>query len=475
MNKKNLPIIVSVILIISAIIPFFAISFYNYPSADDLVYSADVRLMGPFWYIKDSYINWGGRYFSALLEAINPLVYNFSFGYKVLPVIFLILTYLGLYFFIKKLIDPQIKKKNIFFYTALLFALILQILPSPVEGFYWMTGAIEYTTPFIIILFLFPYIVQNNDTNLKWNNYIVIALLILCIAGSNEIVILLVTGITFLLWIAEILTKKNIFKISFILVFSIIGTLIVVLAPGNYARMDMFSKHGQIIESISGALISFIKIALNIFVKPSFLLLSFAALAYFSKKSLKIKHSLLELKYIIFLYPLFSILILISLLFLPFYAMGIQPPMHVNNIISLFFFLLWFFYLAIVGQYFYVNRVPLFLNIQLNKFPILVLLSVILFYTGIIKSPSGNFSLMGNTTKAWSDLIYKAKGYDDEMQHRLNLISKAKTEKKDTVIFQSLKYKPETIFFIDITDDPAYWLNQCYSSYYKIKAVKNND
>jgi hypothetical protein len=222
-----------------------------------------------------------------------------------------------------------------------------------------------------------------------------------------------------------------------------------------------------------GAIISVAKVTLNIFSKPSYILFSLLVLIFLSKEPLENIHAVFRTKNIILTYPLFSFILLSGLFFIPRFSMGIEPPMHVNNLITLLFILLWFFYLVIAGKYFY-DKFPAFLNRSSTNNTCITLFAIVLFYTGAIKTPSG-YHYFGNSINAWNDLLFKAEKYEAEMQHRYKLVRKARSENIELLIFDPIKSRPETVFFIDITTEPEDWINKSFAGYYQVKAVKIND
>ena len=114
-----------IILLSLLVIPFIAISFFDHPSADDYIISAVVRDNGFLAHYRQVYFEWSGRYFSTLLECFNPLVYNWFFGYKLIPILLIVLFYIGLFRLFKSIFGKElssIKTSSYFaYYTCIVF------------------------------------------------------------------------------------------------------------------------------------------------------------------------------------------------------------------------------------------------------------------------------------------------------------------------------------------------------------------
>ena len=72
------------------ILPFLIISQYNRPAADDYDIAVRYSQYSLSYLIKDTYLNWSGRYFASLISALDPVNYKDYEIYKLLPVAFIL-------------------------------------------------------------------------------------------------------------------------------------------------------------------------------------------------------------------------------------------------------------------------------------------------------------------------------------------------------------------------------------------------
>jgi hypothetical protein len=75
--------------------------------------------------------------------------------------------------------------------------------------------------------------------------------------------------------------------------------------------------------------------------------------------------------------------------------------------------------------------------------------------------------LSGNTREAVVDLFYRGPAYRAEMKERYARIGAG-----GDVVVEPIKIKPKTLFFEDITEDPAIWQNVEMARYFSVPSVR---
>ena len=218
-----------VILAIAVIICLCYFSMFNTFQTDDYGFSASTNNKGYATFIVDIYNNWGGRYFSFSLNALNPAG-NLSWNWlpKIFPIflwsnlIFAFFLNFKLYFGLNN--GDAIKKSLIafLFYTVALASLS--------EHYFWITGSIIYFLPHIFALY-FIYIIGIEKP--KIHHLLLKFLLIIVIMGSNEIIAL------FLLLFLAFHLYKNFNKTAvFQFLFGLVFFCFAFFAPGNFVRLN---------------------------------------------------------------------------------------------------------------------------------------------------------------------------------------------------------------------------------------------
>ncbi|MBI6873602.1 DUF6056 family protein [Clostridium aciditolerans] len=212
--------------------------------ADDYVYYNDVHNLGLLKYMNKYYFNWSGRVFSTFTIGIimkNDFINNFI---GILNGIVLILViFLSLIIALKR-------KPKVFSEDRLTFLLIFCTawfgMPVLAECFYWKTGAAFYSYPICLaLIFTLPYVFYIKNFNCKYSKYkalfsIVMFLLGIIVGFSHEQIFVAI-------FFSSIVFYRHCFKkvkhkeIPLYLILGtigfIIGGMILICAPGNFARM----------------------------------------------------------------------------------------------------------------------------------------------------------------------------------------------------------------------------------------------
>ena len=150
--------------LIICVIPLLWIAVYNHSSADDYSYGCHARWAWTDTHnlfrvfvavgekIKNTYLNWQGSYSAVALFALQPSVWGEEF-YGCTTVIVLGLLLFGTLFFCRRMVTILGGKKITGDLIALVLMLLsIELLPSPVEGFFWWNGSVYYVVFYVLFL-----------------------------------------------------------------------------------------------------------------------------------------------------------------------------------------------------------------------------------------------------------------------------------------------------------------------------------
>lgn len=239
------------------IIPFILLSFLNVPLGDDFWYANSFIENGFVATQVKWYNDWSGRYMATFaISTLNPLAY----GYLKLAFIHPLLLIAGMFFslkaFIYNVVDTFLFNLN----KRLIFALILffyfNYLPDIGESFYWMAGAYTYQLPALFFILYLNSLVNIYNSKKEALNMFFAVLCLFIIIGSNEVFAVYACLINVLLFLLLFVYKKKTIS-TFIpfLVLTIVLTIFMVFAPGNFAREAVFVKPNfHLIRSVINAL-----------------------------------------------------------------------------------------------------------------------------------------------------------------------------------------------------------------------------
>ena len=467
--------LIAVLIILIA--PLLILCYYIHPSADDLIYSSWYKTptTSGFWeYQFWNYLSWNGRYFSTVLLTLNPLVWGSFTGYKWLPVIILLVFYSGLYYMLKAIFN-ELKAPALHIISLLITVTYFNLVPSLPETLYWMAGSVTYTLTWGLTFYFFAFFLKYfNEEKHKKAHLLICMLLIFCIIGSNELSAFLITISAFLIVLYNWLSKKkpDTFSIVF-LVFSAILCLIVILAPGNKARIALFENHYNFNYALVSTFKNVIKIAIFNFKNPPLIIMCFLTLintpllikkSFFLKKIQKVN---------LFVLPVIIILTVTFFYFTSAFNMGIEPPLRLHGFISIFLILSIGLYILLLNakHEFIVLPFP-----QLRKLNLLLFAAFIGFIiTDFHRKAGEDIYFKGNISLAVYDITHDAPAYNREMYARYELIYEAKKENSTDITVPIINAKPKSIFFVDIKPDSTHWINWSCAQYFDLNSIKTTE
>jgi hypothetical protein len=151
----------------------------------------------------------------------------------------------------------------------------------------------------------------------------------------------------------------------------------------------------------------------------------------------------------------FLLLIIFVCVFPAYWSTGILGQHRTVNTAYFFFIILWFINLTVWINYFK-NKANI--NFSLNN--TIKLIFVLIIWLDISFTRNGYGAAM--------DIFYnKARNFDKQMTRRYQIIEQNKETDNEFIYFKPIQEKPNTLFVLDITDNPEHWLNRGYIIYFK--------
>ncbi|KTE93906.1 hypothetical protein AT727_02570 [Desulfitobacterium hafniense] len=488
-------------ILLLSIVPLIIISLYSHPSADDFSFglktaqaweengTLNAVFEAAYKNTKEFYFNWQGTYSGSFILSLQPGI--FGEGYYPIGSILLIIFFVtGNLFLFKVLFMDYLyaDKWHYLIIASTVILLSLQFMYDPVEGFYWLSGGIPYTGFYALGLFLFGLILSLLHTK---KNYIRIgltllsAILVATIAGGNYPTALVTAIILFFMMVYLGIKKdKMAFVIGFLTLIAVAGLLISVAAPGNSMRQASVSYSPSALKAI---LFSFayggysIANSINLPVLTAFIFLT------------PFLYGLAKQSPFQFRYPLFvliwSFCVYSALATPPLYAMGVNLPERLINIIYYSFFLFatgnLLYFLGWLARRLehpqnaaWNDAVVLIKNsMQKNNILIFILISF-LFICACIgrievgKGINGNLemtNLPSSVEAAISLASGEAKTFDAENRKRIETYF---DNTLDILEVPSYTAKPYLLYYDDITQNPEDWRNQAVANYYDKISVR---
>ena len=443
------------------ICPFFLLSYYNNPSADDFAFVYTTSSNG-FWKAQVSwYMIWTGRYGSLFILSLHPLLIHSLLLYKASSVIILSLTIHSIYTFLR--ITFNFLNKAILLSLSLVITFcFLNSMPTLVQGIYWAPGAITYQLGNILSLYLATNIIRSTFKNYPSSipQIIFNCLLIILICGLNETSMITLDFILFSFLSYQLFKKQsNKKEIIVYMCLAVVCSLVVILSPGNAIRGAEFVNTGKnmplhtIISSFKEGYSELLK-----WCSTSQLLIAsvFTALSYLAGAELKDKIN--NNKFGILLFVLWGYLLIAVSFSTGFWSTGFLAPDRTINVSYWLFICIWVSTVLLLTSYVH-SALSILKKYDLRPLTLLFLL----FLICTIKT-SGNFY------GAQKDLLSgKAFTYNKEYRKRNEIM----TSSQDSICnVPSFSVYPRSLFNEDITPDIENWWNRVYAFTYNKKGVR---
>ncbi len=375
---------------------------------------------------------WTGRYsyiaFLDFFELIGPWVI------RVLPILLLaglVLTTIPLFF------------SNVIF-ASLFVILTLINAPNIIQSFYWQTGSLNYTIPFIFLNLFLVRLVSKKE-----KRGVIIPFLFMFVAGgfSESFAVAALVFLIFVLGIVLVINpkdKKEKMKIAVAGIAGItISLIIMLLAPGNAARGLSVTKPESLLFVMKSTILAtkwYLLRFLSIKTFLSSLVVILTATYLFSRKFIVRSKKII---YIMLITALASVSVTMAVMGSGYYSMSIIPPERTLFIItSLILYCFFIFSVCLVTL----------LNNLLNK-KFLSKISWIFIILNIVFS-----SLVGvSVWKDWSKVRTEVKNYAISWDE----------EVKNLPTIHNIK----SVGGLDNFSDNNGWVASCVAGYYDLKGL----
>lgn len=236
-------------------------------ATDDYYFIWDVREHGIIGSVYSQYMEWCGRYAATLFMDVIYLMDTRQTWYFLYPLLSVVLLIAGIYsllkIFFKRLnfdTNGTILLLLSFSFTALLFFSSADIG----ETWFWYCSLSSYLLSIIAFIWGTTFLLQENKLS-----FIASLLCFIYVGGSSEVYSVMY-GLLFLLWLRLLYRRSGSWRaflsvpqnkrfLAVLIVFGI-SFLVMVIAPGNFMRDELFPEHDLLYSFVITAK-SFVKFA----------------------------------------------------------------------------------------------------------------------------------------------------------------------------------------------------------------------
>ncbi len=441
-----------IISLLAIILPALWLIQYTHLRLDDFC-RFDSSFTNYLFNIQSWYFTLNGRYINSLLSHLP--VYNLSV-YRCILLFLLIGFSLSSYNFFKKIFSLfGVKQDSLSIVLLSLFFLvvILSILPSIDEFFYWYAAASVYQVSAIFFMFFLIHILE------FWiydkTNFYVLAILIIILNGNSEL-LLGVTNFLLLLLLLKDLYYKKCLKLSLIILnmLSWLSSLIMINAPGMSLRRSMYDNGGDLLVSAKVALIYGTKFIALSLADP--LVILFIVFLFLFVRNIKIGSEIQHRRINPIILGLVSYICILSMVFIIFYATGSFFSYNTGRAGNLLLVVLMLFVI--------INLINIIFYYNLPWIDYRISYIVAILFFGMI------FFSENNTQRLFRDMIYSEnRKYADDFEQRQRSIVQ---QEGDLLILKPIK---DTRILKSGTNNlkRQSWVRGCYLDYVNMKYNKH--
>jgi hypothetical protein len=240
--------IVLLLLAFVALSPFLLLALYTQPSSRDEFLYAFQANKSAYDFFMYYYTNTTGRYtLIPIMQFANPMQIGFPYfiwGLRFFAIFYFFLLFGSFYFLCRQVGKDIIGSTYILYISLVFYVVFLNNLAGIEEYFYWFVGATAYLIPTVLYVLFVAFFVKCMQANKATRiDYIALYALLVLSMGGNELLNIFHLFLFGWIWLHCIWTKSSYTKfITLILVVSVVCSLFLFLAPGNFARLSTLDK-----------------------------------------------------------------------------------------------------------------------------------------------------------------------------------------------------------------------------------------
>ena len=232
---------VALVIFIYVVGVFVYATYFAFPQTDDFcIFGRVISTTGnPFSDTYYMYLNWAGRYTSmffialpAWVIAISPI--EATIIYRLFVLIYLSSFFISIGLFFKVM---NLDMSTNLLLTSIISGLIFIVLPSKVEGLYWLTGQAVYllsASAFILLAAVLhlEYTKYRQNILPTWKT----TFLLIFVVGFNELIAISAGILLACQYFLQTPKQRNEKKDILLVLVLVVSMLVTIFAPGNFVR-----------------------------------------------------------------------------------------------------------------------------------------------------------------------------------------------------------------------------------------------
>jgi hypothetical protein len=454
------------------LLPYVRLAWFAHTYLDDFIFPILLRQHGIWSHTVTMYLTWQGRFSASFITALHPLAWGGLSHVKPFVFGFILVVAASIFFAGAALLQGErVRWLTRLAAGSIPLALLLLMLPNPVEAFYWLLSGLFYMGGAACCCLLLGAIAHLHAApkpfarRLWW--LLTIGLTLLAPGFSEMSSCFVLAGIIVLL--PAIWRRKLASKWLALLTLAVVASTVSTFAPGNFIRQA--GVHHPLFRGILVANVALAYTLVSWLSNGMLLILTLLIVPALQHLVNLPELPITKLTKWVWCWPLWLGLGLLLCFVFCYVAGGGPPPSRARNLLFVFFLIGWF--LSIAGLLAHRLRLgkpplpslPVYGQVVLSGLFLLLLVT------------DHNFSLWqrkigaptNSVAQAYHDwLSGDAAQYDQEEEARYALIRRTPG---DEVVLPALSMQPVTIFWCDISNNPKLWGNQAYSEFFHKRSI----
>lgn len=441
--------------------PFTVNAFFANPLTDDYCYSAVARDLGFMEAQRYWYTQWTGRYLTTALLSVNPLVFEMVVGYKMIPVLILLLLIGCIYRVLDGVMGEQATPSIMLVGSVMTLLVWLDQIPDLRSGIYWMAGSITYQFGAALVLLFASLLLKIYGAGatrqaLRTEKFLAFCCALL-IPGANEVVLAMLVMFVSVVLLNNFCRQRRIdVFLLLLLAVACLGAFVSVMAPGNVVRLSGIAIHRDLSTALWQTIVGASKTLLLWSGSPS-VMLSGAFVAWLIVNNRDLAGSLQRFS------PGASlgggIACLLAGFFPTYWSLGTYPAGRVLNMIYLLFLVGLLFNVAVMAARWQILLARLAASRWREPLATVFIVYLLVF------SWLGPSNFMQVSRDILSGASYH---YDKESRQRQDLLW---SFSESAGVVPPLTVLPQSLAFPDLNCIRSGWISQCYARYYHKDSV----
>jgi hypothetical protein len=453
------------------LLPFVALAFYSYPAHDDFVIGEYLRTRSMAAYLADNYLTSSGRYASTLSSVVIKMFGLHPAAYQWLVLAGLLALVLGLCVAAAAAGAGQLVAPI----SSVLVGAMLLNFPKPADGFYYLTGEVAYFYPIVLLAWLvalLAWLAAHPGTRGRWLAWVAAVALAGYIPGFSEITALLlplvVVGVGIALW-----PRRPGYGWLAVAGAVLLGSLLTLATPAHHQQWHPALQLTTVVRTSGAAAFHAVHSVVNWLgngLLPLWLLLALPLSLAYSRAASE-RFLVQRLTRSLWLWPLLTLAGLWLSFF--FYQMATQDAMA-PRVINLVYG--YFVAGCVLSAHAGFRRLPPRYRSLLLASPVRVALALawllaLLTDHSLQLWPAQGEQGYGTVLQAYRDwLSGDAARYEQQQLARMGQL-RAPTPGASPLRLDPLRTRPVSLFYADLSANPAAGSNVVYSAFWRCSAV----